>query len=178
MKVSLIAAIFAVGAAPRPKFANRPRPVEAGDRLPRRVLPYAEPDAVRAGSGQATAGQLKIEVHPNNTLAKLAEIRQAVQEGKAEAGETIMTSMVKDMPIAGADSMPFVVSSYADAQRMWRLQRPLIERHFARAGPEAAVRRAVAAAGPVLQQADAWLGGFHRNARCARTTRPRCALPS
>lgn len=83
---------------------------------------------------QATAGQLKIQVHPNNTLAKLSEISQAVQQGKAEAGETIMTSMVKDIPIAGADSIPFVVSSYKDAERMWKLQRPGIERHFAQRG--------------------------------------------
>ena len=83
---------------------------------------------------QATAGQLKIQVHPNNTLAKLSEISLAVQQGKAEAGETIMTSMVKDIPIAGADSIPFVVSSYKDAERMWKLQRPGIERHFAQRG--------------------------------------------
>ncbi len=84
--------------------------------------------------GDATAGQLKIEVHPYNTLFKLADIRQAVQDGKAQAGETIMSSMVKDIPIAGADSIPFVVSSYADAQRLWQLQRPLVERHFAARG--------------------------------------------
>lgn len=83
---------------------------------------------------QATAGQLRIQVHPNNTLAKLSEISQAVQQGKAEAGETIMTSMVKDIPIAGADSIPFVVGSYKDADRMWKLQRPGIEKHFAQRG--------------------------------------------
>jgi TRAP-type transport system periplasmic protein len=82
----------------------------------------------------ATGGQLKIEVHPNNSLFKLGEIRQAVQDGKADAGEIIMTSLVKDIPIAGADSIPFVVSSYSDSQRMWQLQRPLIEKHFAARG--------------------------------------------
>ncbi|MBC7602982.1 MAG: TRAP transporter substrate-binding protein, partial [Ramlibacter sp.] len=60
----------------------------------------------------------------------LNDIRAAVQDGKVEAGETIMSSMVKDMPIAGADSVPFVVTSYADAQRLWQLQRPLIAKHF------------------------------------------------
>ena len=84
--------------------------------------------------GVASGGQLRIEVFPNNTLAKLADIPQAVREGKAQAGETIMTSMVKDIPIAGADSIPFVVSSYADAQRLWTLQRPGIEKHFAERG--------------------------------------------
>ncbi len=83
---------------------------------------------------QGTGGKLVIEVHPNNTLAKLNEISQAVQQGKAEAGETIMTSMVKDIPLAGADSIPFVVSSYKDAQRLWKLQRPGLEKHFAARG--------------------------------------------
>ena len=84
--------------------------------------------------GVASAGQLTVEVFPNSTLAKLAEISQAVRDGKAQAGETIMTSMVKDIPIAGADSVPFVVSSYTDAQRLWKLQRPGIERHFTERG--------------------------------------------
>jgi TRAP-type C4-dicarboxylate transport system substrate-binding protein len=80
---------------------------------------------------RATHGQLKIEVHPNNELYKLGEIFGAVSAGKAQAGETIMTSLVKDMPIAGADSIPFVVGTYADAQKLWQLQRPVIEQHFA-----------------------------------------------
>lgn len=83
---------------------------------------------------QTTAGQLRIQVHPNNTLAKLNDIKQAVVDGKAEAGETIMTSMVKEIPIAGADAVPFVVSSYKDAARLWKLQRPGIEKHFAQRG--------------------------------------------
>ena len=84
--------------------------------------------------GAASGGQLTIEVFPNSTLAKLADITQAVRDGKAQAGETIMTSMVKDIPIAGADTVPFVVSSYSDAQRLWKLQRPGIEKHFAERG--------------------------------------------
>lgn len=79
---------------------------------------------------QATAGGLRIEVRPNNALFKLAEIRQAVQDGKVAAGETIMTSMVGEIPIAGADTIPFVVHSYRDARRLWTLQRPLIEKHL------------------------------------------------
>lgn len=83
---------------------------------------------------QATGGRLRIEVHPNNSLAKLAEIPQAVQAGKAEAGETIMANLVKDMPIAGADSIPFVVGNHGDALRMWQLQKPLVDKHFAQRG--------------------------------------------
>jgi len=83
---------------------------------------------------RASAGALRIEVHANNALFKLGDIPQAVQDAKAEAGETIMTSLVPGMPIAGADAVPFVVRSYADARRLWDLQRPLIEGHFAQRG--------------------------------------------
>lgn len=83
---------------------------------------------------RTAAGALKITVHPNNTLFNLGDIRQAVEDGKSEAGETIMTSMVGEMPITGADAIPFVVNSYADARRLWDLQRPLIEKHFAARG--------------------------------------------
>jgi TRAP-type C4-dicarboxylate transport system substrate-binding protein len=83
---------------------------------------------------QGTTGALRIDLRPNNTMFKLADIRQAVQDGRAQAGETIMTSMVGEIPIAGADSIPFVVHSYADARRLWHVQRPLIEKHFAARG--------------------------------------------
>lgn len=86
---------------------------------------------------RASAGALRIEVHANNALFKLNEIPQAVQEGKAQAGETIMTNLVRDIPIAGADAVPFVVRSYADARRMWDVQLPLIESHMASKGLKA-----------------------------------------
>jgi TRAP-type C4-dicarboxylate transport system substrate-binding protein len=57
-----------------------------------------------------------------------------VQDGRVDAGETIMTSMVKDLSLAGADSVPFVVGSYADARRLWALQRPTMERLLAQRG--------------------------------------------
>jgi TRAP-type C4-dicarboxylate transport system substrate-binding protein len=86
---------------------------------------------------QASAGALRVEVKPNNEMFKLNDIRQAVQEGKAQAGETILTSLVSEIPIAGADAIPFVVGSYEDARRLWDLQRPLLERHFAQRGLKA-----------------------------------------
>lgn len=82
----------------------------------------------------ATHGQLAIELAPNGSLFKLNDIRQAVQDGKVQGGETIMTSMVKDIPIAGADSIPFVVGSYKRALRLWELQRPGMDREFAQRG--------------------------------------------
>ncbi len=83
---------------------------------------------------KVSQGALRIQVRPNNELFKLSEVRQAVQDGRVQAGEVIMTGLVGEMPIAGADTVPFVVHSYADALRLWGLQRPLIEKHLAARG--------------------------------------------
>jgi TRAP-type transport system periplasmic protein len=82
----------------------------------------------------ATKGQLQIELHPNSSLVKLPEIRAAVEGGKVQAGESIMSGLTKDIPTSGADSVPFVVSTYADASRLWKFQRPLTEKAFAQRG--------------------------------------------
>ena len=83
---------------------------------------------------ELTSAGLKVDLAANNSLFKLAEIAGAVRDSKVELGETIMTSLVKDMPAAGADSVPFIVRSYADAKRLWKHQRPLIEKKFAAVG--------------------------------------------
>jgi TRAP-type transport system periplasmic protein len=82
----------------------------------------------------ASKGQLQIELHPNNSLIKLAEIRAAVETDKVQAGESIMSGLTKDVPTSGADSVPFVVNTYSDATRLWKSQRPLTEKAFAQRG--------------------------------------------
>lgn len=82
----------------------------------------------------ATQGRLTIEVAPNNSLVKLADIPKAVAGGQVAAGEAIMSGMTQLVPLAGADGVPFVVGSYEAAQRLWSVQRPGIEREFARLG--------------------------------------------
>jgi TRAP-type C4-dicarboxylate transport system substrate-binding protein len=87
-------------------------------------------DDVRA----ATHGELVIELHPDNTLVKLADIAASVEADRIPAGEVIMTALVKDIPIAGADSVPFIIDSYADARTLWRFQRPGIDKALAARG--------------------------------------------
>lgn len=83
---------------------------------------------------QTTGGALRIELQANGSLAPLAQIPAAVREGRAELGEVIMTGLAKEMPIAGADAVPFVTRHYDDAQRLWLHQRPLVEQAFAARG--------------------------------------------
>jgi TRAP-type transport system periplasmic protein len=76
----------------------------------------------------ATQGKLKITVHPAGSMVKLNEIKAAVQDGsKAQIGEVLFASMVKEMPLTGVDSVPFVVASYEDARRLWKFHRPTVE---------------------------------------------------
>jgi TRAP-type transport system periplasmic protein len=82
----------------------------------------------------STKGSFQITLHANNSLVKLAEIYGAVKSEKLDAGESIMTGLVSEIPIAGADAVPFVVSSYAQAEKLWKIQKPLIEKHFASRG--------------------------------------------
>jgi TRAP-type C4-dicarboxylate transport system substrate-binding protein len=84
--------------------------------------------------GVATRGKLKIEVHANNTLVRLADIPDKVASGDIAAGETIMSNLESRMPVAGADSVPFLVGSYADARRLWLYQRPTMDAKLAEKG--------------------------------------------
>ena len=51
-----------------------------------------------------------------------------MREGKAEGGEVIMSSLAKELPLFGMDALPFIVSGYDDARRMWEASRPAVER--------------------------------------------------
>lgn len=82
----------------------------------------------------ATGGRLVIEIHPNNSLVKLADIRARVEAGDIAAGEVIMSSLIKQIPVAGIDSVPFIVGSFDDAKRLWRYQRPVIDPALAKRG--------------------------------------------
>ncbi len=82
----------------------------------------------------ATGGRLMIEVHANNTLYKLGDIPGKVESGTIAAGETIMSNLAAEIPVAGADSVPFIVGSYDDARRLWTAQRPVLAVELARKG--------------------------------------------
>jgi TRAP-type transport system periplasmic protein len=90
MKRILVAALLAAGAA----HAQTQWKLATGYRVEtfhtQNLLQFAR--EVR----DATGDQLKIEVHPDNALVKLGDIRQAVQDGKVQAGETIMAALVKE----------------------------------------------------------------------------------
>jgi TRAP-type C4-dicarboxylate transport system substrate-binding protein len=87
-------------------------------------------DAVKA----ATGGQLLITIHPGASLFKLPEIKRAVQTGQAQIGEILGVLLENEDPIFGADGVPFLTGSYADAKKLYAAQKPLVEKKLAAQG--------------------------------------------
>lgn len=83
---------------------------------------------------EATGGQLDITVHSAGSLFGHPEIKDAVRRGLAPIGEILMSRLANENPIFGADSIPFLADSYADAQALWDASRPAIEELLAEQG--------------------------------------------
>ncbi|MDP3166743.1 MAG: TRAP transporter substrate-binding protein [Hydrogenophaga sp.] len=75
---------------------------------------------------KATAGKLKITVHPNASLFKANEIKRAVQSAQVPAGEFILSGASNEAPVFGVDSIPFLATSYVESRRLDAASRPLL----------------------------------------------------
>lgn len=83
---------------------------------------------------KATGGKLKITVHPNASLFKAPEIKRAVQGGQAQAGEILLANFQNEWQIFGADGLPFLADSYDGAMKLYKAQKPLLEKKLAADG--------------------------------------------
>jgi TRAP-type transport system periplasmic protein len=83
---------------------------------------------------KATNGKLKIQVHANASLFKAPEIKRAVQGGQAQIGEILLVNFQNEWPIFGADGIPFLADSYDEAMKLWRAQKPMLEKKLADQG--------------------------------------------
>jgi TRAP-type transport system periplasmic protein len=83
---------------------------------------------------KATAGKLKITLHPNGSLYKANEIKRAVQTGQAQAGEFILSGAANENALFGVDSVPFLADSYPAAKKLAEAARPQIDKLLASQG--------------------------------------------
>ena len=83
---------------------------------------------------KASGGKLKITVHANASLFKAPEIKRAVQGGQAQIGEVLMVTFQNEWPIWGADGIPFPADSYDEAMKLWRVQKPMMDKKLAEQG--------------------------------------------
>jgi len=83
---------------------------------------------------QATGGKLKITLHAGASLFKAPEIKRAVQGGQAQAGEILLANFQNEWQIYGADGLPFLADSYDAAMKLYKAQKPMIEKKLAEQG--------------------------------------------
>lgn len=68
---------------------------------------------------EATGGELEITVHSSGSLFKHPDIKNAVRQGLAPIGEVLVSRLSNEDPIYGIDSIPFLATSYDDAQKLY-----------------------------------------------------------
>jgi TRAP-type C4-dicarboxylate transport system substrate-binding protein len=83
---------------------------------------------------KATAGKLKITVHANASLFKAPEIKRAVQGGQAQIGEILLANFQNEWQIFGADGLPFLADSYEESIKLYKAQRPFLDKKLAEQG--------------------------------------------
>jgi TRAP-type C4-dicarboxylate transport system substrate-binding protein len=83
---------------------------------------------------KATGGKLKIQVHPNASLFKAPEIKRAVQGSQAQIGEILISNFSNEWPIFGADALPFLADSYDASVKLWRAQKPIMDKKLGEQG--------------------------------------------
>ena len=83
---------------------------------------------------KATAGKLKITVHANASLFKAPEIKRAVQGGQAQIGEILLANFQNEWQIFGADGLPFLADSYDESAKLYKAQKPALEKKLGEQG--------------------------------------------
>jgi TRAP-type C4-dicarboxylate transport system substrate-binding protein len=74
----------------------------------------------------ATGGSLDITVHSAGSLFAHGQIKDSVRRGLAPIGEILMSQLVNENPVFGADSIPFLAASYDDAAKLWAASRDTV----------------------------------------------------
>ncbi|HMS79817.1 MAG TPA: TRAP transporter substrate-binding protein [Burkholderiaceae bacterium] len=83
---------------------------------------------------KASGGKLKITVHANASLFKAPEIKRAVQGGQAQVGEILLVNFQNEWQLYGADGIPFLADSYDSAEKLWKVQKPMLDKKLAEQG--------------------------------------------
>ena len=83
---------------------------------------------------KASGGKLKITVHPGASLFKAPEIKRAVQGGQAQIGEILLVNFQNEWQLFGADGLPFLADSYDESVKLWKVQKPLLEKKLGEQG--------------------------------------------
>ena len=75
---------------------------------------------------EGTGGKLEIVTHPSGSLFPGNEIKRAVQTGQANIGERLLSAHQNENPLYGVDSIPFLVSSFDEHEKLWGIAGPKV----------------------------------------------------
>lgn len=118
----LIATAFSV-------FAAAPAAAEKWD-MPLAYSASNFHSAVAAEFGKCvasgTGGEIEIVTHPSGSLFKGADIKRAVQTGQAPIGERLLSGHQNENALFGIDSVPFLATSFDDADKLWQAAKPAL----------------------------------------------------
>jgi TRAP-type C4-dicarboxylate transport system substrate-binding protein len=82
----------------------------------------------------ATQGRLVIRVSSGGSLLPHPQILPGVRNGQIQMGEVLISLLANENPVFALDSIPFLVSSYEEAQKLYQVSRPEIENWLSRRG--------------------------------------------
>lgn len=122
------AALLGSGTALAQTKWDLPGAYPAGNFHTKNMVQFAED--VKKMSG----GKLEITVHPGASLFKAPEIKRAVQTGQVQIGEVLMVNVENEIPAFGADGVPFLATSFEAADKLWKAQKPVIDKKLADQG--------------------------------------------
>lgn len=74
----------------------------------------------------ATNGDLTIKVHSAGSLFKHPQIKKAVRSGQVPIGEFFMGLLANENPVFAMDTLPFLATDYASAEKLWEVTKPRI----------------------------------------------------
>ncbi|WP_101067697.1 TRAP transporter substrate-binding protein [Roseovarius salinarum] len=74
-----------------------------------------------------TGGEIDIKTHPSGSLFAGNDIKRAVQTGQVPIGERLLSAHQNEDPIFGVDSIPFLATSFDQADDLWEAAKPTME---------------------------------------------------
>lgn len=129
MKVTALAALaIAASAAQAQTTWDMPTPYAPREFHTVNIQQFA--DEVK----QATGGQLVVNVHANGSLIRHADILRAVSTGQVSIAEFYPGTFGNEEAVFDADALPFLISSYDEAWKLYHAQKPALERVLQKRG--------------------------------------------
>ncbi|MYK31456.1 MAG: TRAP transporter substrate-binding protein, partial [Boseongicola sp. SB0670_bin_30] len=72
--------------------------------------------------------------HPSGSLFPGAQIKRAIQTGQVPIGERLLSGHQNENALFGVDSVPFLATSFDDADKLWEAAKPTIANTLADQG--------------------------------------------